>query len=86
MVTWSGGTTYSVTCSEGGHELVVDLFKKSCTCRKWDLTGIPCYHACACINFRNDPWDIHINACYKKDQYMKVKDFVCINLLTCFTL
>ena len=25
VVTWSGGSTYSVTCSEGGHELVVNL-------------------------------------------------------------
>lgn len=72
VVTWSGGAKYSVICSEGGHEPVVDLFLRTCTCRKWDLTGIPCYHACACITFKNDPWDIHVRDCYKKEMYMKV--------------
>ncbi|XP_035841308.1 uncharacterized protein LOC118488197 [Helianthus annuus] len=28
---------------------VVNLVEKSCTCRRWDLTGIPCKHAVACI-------------------------------------
>lgn len=72
VVSWSGGTTYLVKCTEGGHELVVDLSKKTCTCRKWDLTGIPCYHACACIAVKNDPWEMHINSCYSKDMYMKL--------------
>ncbi|XP_074374907.1 uncharacterized protein LOC141716619 isoform X2 [Apium graveolens] len=72
VVSWSGGTTYLVTCTDGGHELVVDLEKKSCTCRKWNLTGIPCYHACACIAIRHDPWENHMHECYSKDMYMKL--------------
>ena len=72
VVNWSGGASYSVTTSDGGHELVVNLEKKTCTCRKWDLTGIPCYHACACIAMRNEPWDHHISGWYKKDMYLKV--------------
>ncbi|XP_074347057.1 uncharacterized protein LOC141685879 [Apium graveolens] len=72
VVSWSGGTTCLVTCTDAGHELVVDLEKKSCTCRKWNLTGIPCYHACACIAIRNDPWENHIHECYSKDMYMKL--------------
>lgn len=74
-VTWSGGSSYSVTCSDGGHELVVDLSKGTCTCRKWDLTGIPCYHACACIAMKADPWDIHVSKWYKKDMYMKLYSY-----------
>lgn len=81
VVTWSGGTAYGVTCTEGGHELVVDLSKRTCTCRKWDLTGIPCYHAAACINFKNDNWELYVNGCYKKDCYMKVLSLV---FLLCF--
>ena len=72
VVTWSGGTSYLVTCTDGGHELVVDLNKKSCSCRKWDLSGIPCYHACACIAVRNEPWGNHIHGFYTKELYMKV--------------
>lgn len=72
VVTWSGGTSYSVTCSEGGDELVVDLQKKTCSCRKWVLTGLPCYHASACINFRSDPMHIHVSDYYKKDKYLNL--------------
>lgn len=28
---------------------IVDLGIKTCTCRKWDVTGIPCTHACAAM-------------------------------------
>nr|KAJ0225319.1 hypothetical protein LSAT_V11C100031470 [Lactuca sativa] len=29
---------------------VVDMEKKECSCRKWELTGIPCKHAIASLN------------------------------------
>ena len=53
VVQWSGKSKYLVTMTEGGHEIVVDLDAKTCACRKYDLTGIPCFHACACIHWRN---------------------------------
>ncbi|XP_074337149.1 uncharacterized protein LOC141674321 [Apium graveolens] len=71
-VSWSGGTKYLITCTNGGHELVVDLHNRTCTYRKWDLTGISCYHACACIAIKNEPWEMHINNCYSKEEYMKL--------------
>lgn len=67
---WYGGSTYSVTTSDGGYELVLDLIKRTCTCRKLDLTGIPCYHACACIAFKNEPWEGYISDCYKRETYL----------------
>ena len=73
VVNWSGGTSYSVTTSDGGHELVVNLQNRTCSCRKWELAGIPCYHACACIALRNDPWEQYVSHWYKKDMYLKVK-------------
>ncbi|CAH9091127.1 unnamed protein product, partial [Cuscuta epithymum] len=33
--------------------LTVNLETKSCTCRKWDLSGVPCCHAVACMFFMN---------------------------------
>ncbi|EPS60214.1 hypothetical protein M569_14589, partial [Genlisea aurea] len=30
---------------------LVDLRRRDCSCRRWALTGIPCKHACACINY-----------------------------------
>ncbi|OAY67504.1 hypothetical protein ACMD2_20958 [Ananas comosus] len=31
---------------------VVDLSKKTCSCKRWDIDGIPCNHAMAAISFR----------------------------------
>jgi len=33
----------------GNDQYVVDLHKRICACRKWDLTGIPCCHSIACM-------------------------------------
>ncbi|KAL2230834.1 UNVERIFIED_CONTAM: hypothetical protein Sindi_1677800 [Sesamum indicum] len=32
----------------------LDLDKKSCSCRKWDLNGIPCKHGCSAILCKGD--------------------------------
>lgn len=31
--------------SKGENAFVVDLNKRTCSCREWDITGIPCIHA-----------------------------------------
>ncbi|XP_074346299.1 uncharacterized protein LOC141685077 [Apium graveolens] len=49
-VTWSGGARFLVQTSAGGYELVVDLTAKTCACKKWQLSGISCFHAVACLN------------------------------------
>nr|CAD1817746.1 unnamed protein product [Ananas comosus var. bracteatus] len=37
---------------------VVDLSKKTCSCKRWDIDGIPCNHAMAAFSFRlRDPYD-----------------------------
>lgn len=33
-----------------GDQCVVNMPKRECTCRRWELTGIPCKHAVAAIN------------------------------------
>ncbi|KAL8505817.1 hypothetical protein ACS0TY_016877 [Phlomoides rotata] len=32
-------------------QFVVDLNSSTCTCRVWELTGLPCIHACSAIGF-----------------------------------
>ncbi|KAL4590452.1 hypothetical protein LXL04_003382 [Taraxacum kok-saghyz] len=46
--TWNGGQKYQV---EGFHndQHVVDMGSRECTCRKRELTGIPCKHAIATL-------------------------------------
>ncbi|VFR02270.1 unnamed protein product [Cuscuta campestris] len=39
--------------------------------RKWDLTGIPCHHATACIYFLNHKPEDYVDDFYSKSSYMK---------------
>ncbi|XP_076924245.1 uncharacterized protein LOC143586631 [Bidens hawaiensis] len=52
-------------------DVCVDLVNKRCTCRKWDLTGIPCYHACAVAGFIRKNAEEFVNDYYTKKMYMK---------------
>ncbi|XP_071738935.1 uncharacterized protein [Rutidosis leptorrhynchoides] len=51
-VMWNGGHKYQVNGSKSDDQVVVDLKDRSCSCRKWELTGMPCRHAVAAI------WDM----------------------------
>nr|GEW16483.1 hypothetical protein [Tanacetum cinerariifolium] len=45
-VQWNGGSLYQVTRPYKDH-YVVNMDKRVCSCRKWELTGIPCKHVVA---------------------------------------
>ncbi|KAG8502941.1 hypothetical protein CXB51_000733 [Gossypium anomalum] len=49
----AGGDKYQVECGPGSQH-VVDLVENSCSCRNWDLTGIPCMHALAVIHLKEE--------------------------------
>ncbi|XP_035845310.1 uncharacterized protein LOC110933462 [Helianthus annuus] len=51
IVIWTGGTKFQVSTHFNDHQdqRVVILDERTCSCRRWDLTGIPCRHAVACI-------------------------------------
>nr|GFD20480.1 hypothetical protein [Tanacetum cinerariifolium] len=40
---WNGANKYQVLGSLGD-QCVVDVVSMTCSCRKWELTGIPCKH------------------------------------------
>lgn len=69
-VIWSRGAKYLVTMSEGGYQMVVDLDAKKCACKKWELSGIPCYHACACIAWSKRNYEDFFHQCYSKDTFI----------------
>nr|KAJ0224071.1 hypothetical protein LSAT_V11C200087730 [Lactuca sativa] len=46
---WNGGQKYQVKVPWNDQH-VVDMEKRECSCRKWELTGIPCKHAVASLN------------------------------------
>ncbi|KAJ3697435.1 hypothetical protein LUZ61_001140 [Rhynchospora tenuis] len=67
---WNGATQYQVTGFEG--QFVVNIAKSSCDCRKWDLTGIPCEHACASMRVNGLAPEDFVDNCYKVETFLKI--------------
>ncbi|WOH01021.1 hypothetical protein DCAR_0520399 [Daucus carota subsp. sativus] len=73
---WSGGcysayagyNQYEIN-TVSGHKFSVDLNTRTCGCRRWGLTGIPCHHAICAMN-RNgvDPVD-YVDVVYSVKTY-----------------
>lgn len=50
---------------------IVDVQGRTCTCSKWDMTGIPCCHVVACIFFTNREAEEYVDDCHKRDVYLQ---------------
>ncbi|KAG5568642.1 hypothetical protein H5410_064342, partial [Solanum commersonii] len=50
----------------------VDLEKRTCSCRKWTLTGIPCKHAIAAIWANREDTLDYVHDSYKVETYRKI--------------
>ncbi|XP_058784836.1 uncharacterized protein LOC131659698 [Vicia villosa] len=70
--TWHGDDDLSIFgVTNGNDTYCVDLKKETCSCRKWQLTGIPCSHVIACIwNIKKKPED-YVASCYRKSTFME---------------
>ncbi|CAN6558228.1 unnamed protein product [Malus baccata var. baccata] len=53
-----------------GAEFVVDLKAKTCSCRRWDLCGIPCPHVISCIFSTDENVYDYTHDCYKQEAYL----------------
>lgn len=66
---WQGNDQFEVF-GPNSMQFKVHLTNKTCGCRRWDLSGIPCIHAIAALNFLNlDIYD-YVHDCYKVDTYL----------------
>ncbi|KAM6584021.1 hypothetical protein CsatB_011023 [Cannabis sativa] len=70
-IKWSGELHFQVGVTHTNEQYVVDLNAKTCACRKWELTGIPCEHALACILKVNLNPISFVDAYYSKQAYEK---------------
>ncbi|KAK8692058.1 hypothetical protein V6N13_075540 [Hibiscus sabdariffa] len=59
-----GGHKYQVSAGPLNQH-TVDLEHHTCSCRKWDITGIPCIHAVSVMILRNERPESYVHACYK---------------------
>jgi hypothetical protein len=55
--------------SNSGDKYAVNLQTMLCDCRKWNLTGLPCCHAIACMKHKHYNIDEYVPSIYKKEAY-----------------
>ncbi|KAF7823239.1 uncharacterized protein G2W53_021383 [Senna tora] len=70
---WVGdpnGEKFEVWCKP--NKYVVDIGAKSCSCRSWDLCGIPCEHAISALGWRHLSPEDYVHTSLTKDTYEKV--------------
>ncbi|XP_070663243.1 uncharacterized protein [Malus domestica] len=68
---WSSGTKFQMD-ARGGDQFVVDLTERTCSCREFDLTGLPCSHAIVAINYKRDKPEDYVDVCYSKVMYLEI--------------
>ena len=79
-VMWNGGQKYQVTGSFG-EQCVVDVERKRCTCRRWEISGFPCRHAVAAnwnmaVNGQPVPLpEAWVDKCYWLETWKEVYSF-----------
>ena len=57
--------------SSGDHTYEVNLAQRTCSCRKWDLSGLPCNHAVSAIYKSGEYPEDYVSHFYKRDMYHK---------------
>jgi len=62
---------WQVTNAKGDATHAVNLVEKTCGCRKWDVTGLPCSHACSSIIKAKQKPEHYVSHFFKKDMYAK---------------
>ncbi|KAK3200188.1 hypothetical protein Dsin_023603 [Dipteronia sinensis] len=67
---YSGNYKYQVT-GRGEDQFVVDIDKKTCACKKWQLIGIPCIHGMTALLSSNRDHIDFIDNKYKKATFLK---------------
>ncbi|GKV00257.1 hypothetical protein SLEP1_g12979 [Rubroshorea leprosula] len=66
----AGASKFQVECHR--NQYIVELRRRTCTCRKWDLSGIPCMHAVAAILYNNENVYDHVHPCYKVETFINI--------------
>ena len=75
MPIWNAMHGYQVKGPRGA-QFAVDMEKKNCSCRLWEVSGIPCCHAIAAILLRNEDPRQYLNVCYSRGLFLKLYENV----------
>ena len=72
---FNGVSSFQVSCSDGS-QFTVNVRDRSCTCRKWDLTGIPCAHGVSAIHYNGGDPHMYVHDYFKRDKYLETYSHV----------
>ncbi|KAE8720330.1 hypothetical protein F3Y22_tig00020348pilonHSYRG00008 [Hibiscus syriacus] len=61
--TYTGGQKYQVSAGLSNQH-AIDIENHSCSCRKWDLTGIPCIHDVSVMVLNNQRPEVYVHNSY----------------------
>jgi hypothetical protein len=75
IVLWNGVDGFEVQEKED-RKYVVHMQQRSCTCRYWELSGLPCCHAISCIYKASEKLDDYIAPCFTISEYLKTYEHV----------
>ncbi|XP_051113719.1 uncharacterized protein LOC127239558 [Andrographis paniculata] len=67
----SDNTHYEISCFDGS-QYTINLREKTCTCKQWQLNGIPCKHVISAISNQREEIQDYIDEYYSVETYIKV--------------
>ncbi|XP_057440815.1 uncharacterized protein LOC130732839 [Lotus japonicus] len=68
---WNGDTVHGLFEVERDKDkYAVDVALRSCACRRWDLTGIPCVHAVACMWYNHHVPENYVDMAYRRHTFL----------------
>nr|XP_009760884.1 PREDICTED: uncharacterized protein LOC104213148 [Nicotiana sylvestris] len=69
IILWNANVGFEI--GEGLHKHVVNLTDNVCTCRAWQLRGIPCQHVVLAYYHINEEPEQAVEHWYKRDTFLK---------------
>nr|GLL45057.1 Zinc finger, PMZ-type [Ipomoea trifida] len=74
-VDWNGGDHHEVSWenveAQRRESYSVIIKERSCSCRGWDISGVPCQHAISAIMYEGQDPRKYLDNYFKKDVYLK---------------
>ncbi|XP_074362497.1 uncharacterized protein LOC141702785 [Apium graveolens] len=68
--TYAGYNEFEVT-TVNESKYAVHIGDRTCGCRRWDLSGIPCHHGISCINRLGKNMEDYVDPVYSVERYEK---------------
>ncbi|XP_044373549.1 uncharacterized protein [Triticum aestivum] len=62
--------------NDRGADFEVDIRLRTCSCKRWDLTGIPCCHGVAACRHDQIPPEEMVHSCYSIQTYLKAYEHI----------